>query len=212
MFVLITADLNLLLKQGWLVLLRLHEIFAKRKPALLTAPSNYHLWLSKLPLFCSRLDKLLSGRQSTMDNKFIYISLSFCIKATKGRLLHTTIWENIFIQNCRIPASQDCSTLFLTRKISIKYFVSSSYRNLCVCCKRVTMNKKTGGRKLAIKRLSLELSFPRNFMHIIIGWLQNRSISSGLEPVLSHAEKSYIISHYRQFSTYTKITKVVLIL
>ena len=32
-------------------------------------------------------------------------------------------------------------------------------------------------------------------------WLWNRLISRGLEPVLSHTEKSCIASNYRQFST-----------
>ena len=36
-------------------------------------------------------------------------------------------------------------------------------------------------------------------------WLQNRSISTGLEPVLSHTEKSCIASYYWQFSTNIKI-------
>ena len=36
-------------------------------------------------------------------------------------------------------------------------------------------------------------------------WLQNRLISAGLEPVLSHAEKSCIALYDRQFYTNVKI-------
>ena len=36
-------------------------------------------------------------------------------------------------------------------------------------------------------------------------WLRNRLISTGLEPVLSHIEKSCIASYYRQFSMNNKI-------
>ena len=36
-------------------------------------------------------------------------------------------------------------------------------------------------------------------------WLRNRLISAGLEPVLSHTEKSFIISYYIQFSTNIKM-------
>ena len=36
-------------------------------------------------------------------------------------------------------------------------------------------------------------------------WLRNRLKSPGLEPVLSHTDKSYIASYYRQFFTNIKI-------
>ena len=35
-------------------------------------------------------------------------------------------------------------------------------------------------------------------IHIL--WIRNRIISAGLEPVLSHTEKSCLPSYYRQFS------------
>ena len=37
------------------------------------------------------------------------------------------------------------------------------------------------------------------------GKLQNRLISSGIESVLGHTEKSYTASYYRQFSTNIKV-------
>ena len=39
----------------------------------------------------------------------------------------------------------------------------------------------------------------------------NRLLSAGLEPVLSHTQKSWISSYYRQSSTYFKIKIVTLI-
>ena len=36
-------------------------------------------------------------------------------------------------------------------------------------------------------------------------WLRNRLKSAGLEPILSHTEKSCIVSYYKQFSTNIKI-------
>ena len=50
----------------------------------------------------------------------------------------------------------------------------------------------------------LEMSGKCLIIHIFPAWLQNRIISAGLEAVLSHTEKSCIISYYRQFSTKIK--------
>ena len=43
-------------------------------------------------------------------------------------------------------------------------------------------------------------------------WLQNRLISAGLEPVLSHYEKSYVASYYIQFCTNNKNNKIKIII
>ena len=51
-------------------------------------------------------------------------------------------------------------------------------------------------------RLNIDLEY---FFQV---WLPNRSISGGLEPVLSHTEKSCIVSYYRQFSANIKINSL----
>ena len=43
-------------------------------------------------------------------------------------------------------------------------------------------------------------------------WLQNRLISGGLEPIISHTEMLCITSYYRQLSTKIKIKIINLIL
>ena len=48
-------------------------------------------------------------------------------------------------------------------------------------------------------------------IYIVPVWLRNRLISAGLEPVLSHIEKSCIKSFYRQFSTIIKMKIIKLI-
>ena len=45
--------------------------------------------------------------------------------------------------------------------------------------------------------------------HLPAAWLPNRLISAGLEPVLSHTEKSFIVSYYRQFSTNNKMKIII---
>ena len=47
-------------------------------------------------------------------------------------------------------------------------------------------------------------------VNIFLVWLQNRLISGGLELVLSHTEKSFIVACYIQFSTNIKILEPIL--
>ncbi len=44
--------------------------------------------------------------------------------------------------------------------------------------------------------------------HEQFSFLSNQLISTGLEPVLSHTEKSYIASYYKQFPTHIKIKNI----
>ena len=48
----------------------------------------------------------------------------------------------------------------------------------------------------------VDLSLNRIYFTVL---LQNRLISARLEPVLSHTQKSYIVSYYSQFSTNSKM-------
>ena len=48
----------------------------------------------------------------------------------------------------------------------------------------------------------VDLSLNRIYFTVL---LQNRLISARLKPVLSHTQKSYIVSYYSQFSTNSKM-------
>ena len=56
----------------------------------------------------------------------------------------------------------------------------------------------------------VEFYFISPLKFIIPVWLRNRVISAGLETALSHTEKSFIVTHYKQFSTNDEIKSKIL--
>ena len=59
--------------------------------------------------------------------------------------------------------------------------------------------------------LAVTIPLNRLLMGSFLGWLRNRLISGGSEPVLSHTVKTFIASYLRQFSINIKIKIIKLI-
>ena len=84
--------------------------------------------------------------------------------------------------------------------------------NLCKCILHIHVFP-INNLKFEKKNKPSLTPYPKPFFPIfeIPVWLRNRSLSAGLEQVLSHSEKSCIASYYRQFSMNIKIKMALLI-